>query len=63
MGIFQKPSHVSTILWLYHQDFNGDLREKSTGDLNKDAACRINQILEAAPHKTSAVQPLTSDLQ
>ena len=29
---------------------------------HKDAVCCFEEILEAAPHKTAAVQPLTSHL-
>ena len=35
-------------------------KEKVRWELHKNAACCLEQILEAAPHKTAAVQPLTT---
>ena len=34
--------------------------EKARWELHKDAVCCFEQILEAAPHKTAIVRPLTS---
>ena len=36
--------------------------KKARWKLHKDAACCFEQILEAAPYKTAAVQPFTSHL-
>ena len=36
--------------------------KKARWNLYNDAACCSEQILEPAPHKTTAVQPLTSHL-
>ena len=38
------------------------LREKATCQLYKNAVCYLEQILEATPHKTVAIQPLNSHL-
>ena len=35
-------------------------REKARWELHKNATSYIEQILEETPHKTTAVQPLTS---
>ena len=43
-------------------NFDKMLEEKSRWELHKDAAHCFEQILEAAPYKTAAVQPLTSYL-
>ena len=37
--------------------------EKARVELNKNATCSFEQILEATPHKTAAVRSLTSDLK
>ena len=59
---FPSCSHVSTILWLPHMDFNKALRQKVRWELHKDVVCCFEQILEAAPHKTAAVWPFASHL-
>ena len=41
-------------------DFNEKLEEKVRWELLKDVVCCCEQILEAVPFKTVAVQPLTS---
>ena len=51
-----------TIVWLHCLDSIGIPGEKTRWELNKEAACCFEQILEAAPHKTAAVRPLTSHL-
>ena len=38
-------------------------REKAKWELNKNARYCFEQILEATPHKTAAVWPLTSHLK
>ena len=60
MGILRSCSLVSTVVWLHH--FNKTPREKARWELHKDAACCFEQLLEAAPHITAAVWPLTSHL-
>ena len=41
-------------------DANKTHREKARWELHKNAMYNSEQILEATPHKTAAVQPLTS---
>ena len=55
MWIFPSCSHISTTVELNHLLF-----EMPWWDLNKDAACYFQQILEASPYKTASVQPLAS---
>ena len=43
-------------------DFNKALVEKATWRLHKDATFPFGKIMEASPHKTSAVRPPTSHL-
>ena len=52
-------SRVCTTVWLHHMDSNQTLGEKVRWEPRKDTVCCFEQILEAAPHKTSAVQPIT----
>ena len=40
-------------------DTNKILREKARWMLSKNSTCYFEQILEATPHKTTAVRPLT----
>ena len=54
--------HISTIVWLHYLDSNKTLREKARWELHKDAACCFEQVLDAAPYKTTPVPPLTSHL-
>ena len=39
-------------------DANNTYREKAWRQLHKNAASNIEQVLEAAPNKAAAVQPL-----
>ena len=47
------------VWWLHHVDFNEMPGEKTKCELYKNDICCFKQILEAAPHKTAAVRPLT----
>ena len=62
MGIFPSCSYVPTTVWLHHLGTNEMHGKKAWWELHKDAACCFEQILEASPLKTAAVQPLTSHL-
>ena len=42
-----------------HLGFNEVLGEKVRWELHKDGVCCFQQILEAAPHQTAAIQPFT----
>ena len=59
-GILPSCSCVSTTVWVCH--FNKTLGVKAKWELYKDTACCFEQILEAAPHKTATVQPITYHL-
>ena len=43
-------------------DAENTYREKARRELHKNATSYIEQILEAAPHETTTVRPLTSHL-
>ena len=43
-------------------DSNETNGENASWELRKNASCCFEQIQEAAPHKTAAIQPLNSHL-
>ena len=45
---------------MHHMDANSTNEEKAWLQLHKNDASSIEQVLEAAPHKAAAVQPLTT---
>ena len=45
---------------MHHMDANWTYREKAWRQLYKNAASNIEQVLETAPYKAAAVQPLTT---
>ena len=47
-------------VWMHHMDASKTHREKAWWELHKNATNYLEQILEAASHKTAAVQQLTS---
>ena len=47
--------------WYYYMDANKTYGEKAWQQLHKNAASCIEQVLEEAPHKTTAVGPLTTN--
>ena len=47
---------------MQHTDTEKVYREKARQELHKNAMSYIEQILEASPHETTAVRPLTSNL-
>ena len=62
VGVFSSFSHVCTTVCLHHLNTHKMSGEKVTWELLKNAVCCFKQILEAAPYKTAAVQPLTFHL-
>ena len=46
-----------------HVDTNKTLREKARWELDKNATNYFEQILEAIPHETTSVRPLTCNPQ
>ena len=47
---------------MHHLDVNETYGEKAWWELHKNAMCHFEQILEAIPHKTVPVLPLSSHL-
>ena len=61
-GFLPSYGWVNTVEWMHHMDANEMNGEKARGGLPKNATCCLEQTLEAALHKTVAVQPLTCHL-
>ena len=47
---------------MYDMDAAGACRERARRELHKNTSNYIEQILEATPHETTDVEPLTSHL-
>ena len=58
--VFFQTVSMAPQLWMHDVDTNKMHREKTRWELNKKVACGVVQILEAIPHKTAAIQSLTS---
>ena len=52
--------HIDTAIWVYYMDANKTAGEKARRQLHKNAACNLEQVLAAAPHKTPTVRPPAS---
>ena len=51
--------HLDTAIWMHYLDANKTAGEKARRQLYKNAACNIEQNLEATPHKTPNIRPPT----
>ena len=58
---FPNFNRVNTV-WLSNLNFSETYGEKTSWKLQKDAVCCFEQILEAAPYRTTTVRPLTFHL-
>ena len=63
MEFFPSCSCVNAIVWMHHMDANKTHGEKARWEPHKNATWCLEQILKAMPHKTAAVQSLTSYLK
>ena len=62
IGFLPSCSSVYTTICIKHMATYKMQRQKSRWKLYKNAACHLEQILEAKPHKTAATQSLASYL-
>ena len=62
MGFLPICCYVHTTIWMHRVDANKTRREKARWEQQKNAARYSEQILEATPNKTTAVQPLAFHL-
>ena len=62
MQFFPSSGRVNSTIWMHHMDADKLYREKAKRELRKNALRYIEQILEAASHKTAAVRSPTSHL-
>ena len=60
MQFFPSSGHFDTAIWMHHMDANKTYGEKTWQQLHKNAESCIEEVLEATPHKTTAVQPPTT---
>ena len=56
----QSSGRVDTAIWMHHMDANKTDGEKAWGQLQKNAASNIEQVLETAPYKAVAVRAPTT---
>ena len=54
--IFSSSGVINSAVWMYHMDANYVYGEKACGQLHKNAASNIEQVVEATPHKAAAVR-------
>ena len=47
--------HIDTAIWVHYT-----AREEARRQLHKNAACNLEQVLAATPHKTPTVRPPAS---
>ena len=59
-SFFPSSGRIDTAIWMHYMDANKTAGEKVRRQLHKNAASNIEQVLEAASHKTAAVRPLTT---
>ena len=48
---------VNTPIWMHYMDANKTAGEKARGQLHKNAASNIEQVLEATPNKEPTIRP------
>ena len=49
--------HIDTAIWIHYMDANKTAGEEARRQLHKNAACNLEQVPVAAPHKTPTVRP------
>ena len=49
--------NIDTAIWLHYLDANKTAGEEARRQLHKNAACNLEQVLAATPHKTPTVLP------
>ena len=50
-------THIDTAIWVHYMDANKTAGEEARRQLHKNAACNLEQVLAATPHKTPTVRP------
>ena len=59
-SFFQAAGHIDTAIWVHNMDANKTAGEEARRQLHKNAACNLEQVLAATPHKTPTVRPPAS---
>ena len=61
LGIYKDmyvcSGHIGTAIWLHYMDANKTAGKEARRQLHKNAACNLEQVLAATPHKTPTVRP------
>ena len=52
--------HIDTAIWMHFMDSNKTTGEEARRQLHKNAACNLEQVLAATPHKTPTLRPPAS---
>ncbi len=52
--------HVDSAVWMHHLDANKTAGEEARGQLHKNVASNIEQVLVATPHKAPTIRPPAS---
>ena len=56
----KRSGHIDTAIWMHYMDSNKTAGEEARRQLHKNAACNLEQVLVATPHKTPTVRPPAS---
>ena len=59
-SFFQAVGHIDTAIRVHYMDANKTAGEEARRQLHKNAACNLEQVLAATPHKTPTVRPPAS---
>ena len=59
MQFLPGSGHIDTAIWVHYMDANKTAGE-ARRQLHKNAACNLEQVLAATPHKTPTVRPPAS---
>ena len=51
---------VEFIFWMHYMNSNKTAGEEARRQLHKNAACTLEQVLAATPHKTPTIRPPAS---
>ena len=60
MQFLPGSSRIDTAIWVHYMDANKMAGEEDRRQLHKNAACNLEQVLAATPHKTPTVRPPAS---
>ena len=59
-SFFPSSARINTDVWMHYIDANETYGEDAWRQLHKNTESNSESVMEAAPHKTAAVRPLTT---